>query len=144
MWLLLALVLVPTLGRLHQVIHAPALQVHALSPSAGFADAGDNPSQSQNVAASATPDTPTAQADDPAASHNHPAHAHNLLDVLLAHHAPVDCLLLDQLALGDALHSAPAALATPVPAQAPLVHPAATAAVRHVALFQARGPPALA
>ena len=141
-WLLLALVVVPTVGRLHQVIHAPALQVHALSPSAGFADPGD--SHSQNIAGPAAAGTPTAQADDPAAGHNHPAHAHNLLDVLLAHHAPVDCLLLDQLALGDALHSAPAALATPVPAQAPLVHPAATAAARHVALFQARGPPALA
>jgi len=142
-WLLLALVVVPTLGRLHQVLHAPALQVHALSPSAALAGAGDNQSQSHNVVGPEAAGRPTARADDPAAGHNHPAHAHNLLDVLLAHHAPVDCLLLDQLALGDALNSAPAALATPVPAQAPLVHPAATAAARHIALFQARGPPAL-
>ncbi|MBX9831633.1 MAG: hypothetical protein K2X78_01125 [Burkholderiaceae bacterium] len=124
-WLLLALVVVPTLGRLHQVMHAPALQVHALSPAAAFADAG----------------APTAQTNDPTAGHNHPAHAHNLLDGLLANHAPVDCLLLDQLALGDALHSAPTALAAQVPAQAPLGHPTATVAARHVALFQARGPP---
>ena len=140
-WLLLALVVVPTVGRLHQVLHAPTLQVHALSPSAAWADAADN--YSRNVTGFAAAGTPTAQSNDPAAGHNQPAHAHNLLDVLLAHHAPVDCLLLDQLALGDALHSAPAALATSVPAQAPLVHPAATAAARHVALFQARGPPAL-
>ncbi|MNT37609.1 hypothetical protein D3C72_1737520 [compost metagenome] len=113
--------------------------MHALSPSAALAGAGDN----HNVGGPEAAGTPTAQADDPEAVHNHPAHAHNLLDVLLAHHAPVDCLLLDQLALGDALHSAPAALATSVPAQAPRVHSAATAAVRHVALFQARGPPAL-
>lgn len=72
-WLLLALVVVPTVGRLHQVIHAPALQVHALSPSAGFADPGD--SHSQNIAGPAAAGTPTAQADDPAAGHNHPAHA---------------------------------------------------------------------
>ena len=136
-WLLLALVLVPTLGRLHQVMHAPVLQTHALSASPAFTFAHPG----------AGADTPAAQAHAHAHGHtaDHPAaHAHGLLDALLAHHAPVDCLLLDQLALGDALHSAPPALAAPVPALAPLVHPAATAAARHVALFQARGPPATA
>ena len=124
MWLLLALVVVPSLGRLHQVMHAPALQAHAPSPAAGSAGA------------------PATTAAHSGASSHRP-HAQGLLDLLLAHHAPVDCLLLDQLALGDALHSAPTALAAPTPAQAPLVHPAATAAARHVALFQARGPPAV-
>lgn len=122
-WLLLALVVVPSLGRLHQVMHAPALQAHALSPAAAGAGAP--------ITAAHTGES------------SHTAHAQGLLDLLLAHHAPVDCLLLDQLALGDALHSAPTALAAPAPAQAPLVHPAATAAARHVALFQARGPPAV-
>ena len=125
-WLLLALVVVPTLGRLHQVVHGGALdQAHAgllAAPSSLPGQPAWDPA-------------PTAQ---PAA-----APGHSLwLPYLLAHHAPVDCLLLDQLALGDALHSAPTALAAPTPAQAPLVHPAATAAARHVALFQARGPPA--
>ena len=126
-WLLLALVVVPTLGRLHQVVHGGALdQAHAgllAAPSSLPGQPAWDPA-------------PTAQ---PAA-----APGHSLwLPYLLAHHAPVDCLLLDQLALGDALHSAPTALAAPAPAQAPLVHPAATAAARHVALFQARGPPAV-
>lgn len=115
--------MVPSLGRLHQVMHAPALQAHALSPAAAGAGAP--------ITAAHTGES------------SHTAHAQGLLDLLLAHHAPVDCLLLDQLALGDALHSAPTALAAPAPAQAPLVHPAATAAARHVALFQARGPPAV-
>ncbi|MFN7153905.1 MAG: hypothetical protein ACK4OE_09435 [Acidovorax sp.] len=131
-WLLLALVVVPTLGRLHQVMHAPVQQTHALSAShaLAFAEPGAGADTSAGHA-----HTHGDTADEPA------AHAHSLLDALLAHHAPVDCLLLDQLALGDALHSAPAALAAPVTAQAPLVHPAATAAARHVALFHARGPP---
>ena len=111
-WLLLALVVVPTLGRLHQVVHGGALdQAHAgllAAPSSLPGQPAWDPA-------------PTAQ---PAA-----APGHSLwLPYLLAHHAPVDCLLLDQLALGDALHSAPTALAAPTPAQAPLVHPAATAA----------------
>ena len=142
MWLLLALVVVPTLGRLHQVMHAPALQVHALLPSDTPAYAGASHGNGNHGFSAA--DALAEQTGAPAAGHHHPDHAHfSLLDVLLAHHAPVDCLLLDQLALGDALHSATQALATPVPAQAPLVHRAATAAARHVAHFQARGPPAL-
>ena len=126
-WLLLALVVVPTLGRLHQVVHGGALdQAHA-----GLL--------------AAPPSLPGQTAWDPAPNARSAATTgHSLwLPYLLAHHAPVDCLLLDQLALGDALHSAPTALAAPTPAQAPLVHPAATAAARHVALFQARGPPAV-
>ena len=90
MWLLLALVVVPSLGRLHQVMHAPALQAHALSPAAAGAGAP--------ITAAHTGES------------SHTAHAQGLLDLLLAHHAPVDCLLLDQLALGDALHSAPTTL----------------------------------
>ncbi|WP_236748812.1 hypothetical protein [Acidovorax carolinensis] len=71
------------------------------------------------------------------------AHAPRLLAALFSGHAPIDCLLLDQLALGTALPcSAPV-----LPAAAPAVAPSAPAperlAVRHVALFQARGPPAL-
>ena len=126
-WLLLALVVVPTLGRLHQVVHGGALdQAHAgllAAPSSLPGQTAWDPAPNARSAATT---------------------GHSLwLPYLLAHHAPVDCLLLDQLALGDALHSAPTALAAPTPAQAPLVHPAATAAARHVALFQARGPPAV-
>lgn len=80
-------------------------------------------------------------ADEDAATSTQADHTHGLLSLLLAPHAAVDCLLLDQLALGDALHSAPQALPTLVPAQAPPVQHAGRSAAAHVALFQARGPP---
>ncbi|RYF73063.1 MAG: hypothetical protein EOO29_27350 [Comamonadaceae bacterium] len=131
-WLLLALVVVPTLGRLHQLAHFGALdRVHAgqaLTHSAGVA-----PSL---PFASAATGTRSADAALPAA-----APSHGLLSLLLGQHAPVDCLLLDQLALGDALHSATLALPDAVPAHAPPADHALRTAASHVALFQARGPP---
>lgn len=108
-WLLLALVVVPTLGRLHQVAHGGALdQMHAGQQAPAAAEQGHGPWPSS----------------------------------FLAHHAPADCLLLDQLALGDALHSATLALPDAVPPQALPPHSAGRAGVSHIALFQARGPPA--
>lgn len=118
--LLLALVLAPSLGRWHQVLHAtPAPAVAALHDDGGAGGA-----------VHATPAT-------------HATHASSLLAALFPGHAPIDCLLLDQLALGTALPcNAPV-----LPAAAPAVAPGAPApermAVRHVAQFQARGPPAL-
>ena len=109
-WLVLALVAAPTLGRLHQVLHGDALdrvQAHAHA-------------------------TDTASAD----------HRHGQLAQLVAGHAPTDCLLLDQLALGDALHSAPLALPEAAPTQAQPCLPAGRATLPHTALFLARGPPA--
>lgn len=112
-WLLLALVVVPTLGRVHQVAHAGALhRMHV-----GHAVQG----------------APDAVGDEHA-----PA---LLLPPSLASHAPADCLLLDQLALGDAMHSAPLALTPAVPALAPPTVHAGRSATPHIALFQARGPP---
>lgn len=135
-WLLLALVAVPTLGRLHQVAHGSALdRVHA-----GQAQGGALASSFALAPASASASAPagTADAARPAAV----VHRHGLLlSLLLDHHAPVDCLLLDQLALGDVLHSTPLALPDAVPAHAPPVGPAERTAGWHVALFQARGPP---
>lgn len=69
-------------------------------------------------------------------------HSHGLLAQLLAGHAPADCLLLDQLALGDALHSAPLALPEATPALAQPHPPAGRTTLPHTALFMARGPPA--
>jgi len=109
-WLVLALVAAPTLGRLHQVLHGDVLdrvQTHAHA-------------------------TDTASAD----------HRHGQLAQLVAGHAPTDCLLLDQLALGDALHSAPLALPEAAPTQAQPCFPAGRATLPHTALFLARGPPA--
>jgi hypothetical protein len=137
-WLLLALVVVPALGRLHQVMHAKLPQGVQAGPigrgGPTLQEAGHSPPPS-------SPRGTQASAPTQARGHDH-GHQQALLGLLLADHAPVDCLLLDQLALGDALHSAPTALATPVPAQAGLAHPATRHGVRHVALYQARGPPA--
>lgn len=60
---------------------------------------------------------------------------------LLADHTPVDCLLLDQLALADAALGAPQALPPTAPAVVPALWCATGTAPRHVALFHARGPP---
>lgn len=75
-WLLLALVVVPTLGRLHQVVHGGALdQAHAgllAAPSSLPAQPAWDPVRTAQPAA---------------------APGHSLwLPYLLAHHAPVDCL----------------------------------------------------
>ncbi len=143
-WLLLALVAVPTLGRLHQVAHGGALdRVHAGQALAqGGALAGASIVSSASAPSVSTPADVAARAIGPGDSHH--GHDHGpaqWLPLLLAGHAPIDCLLLDQLALGDTLHSAPVALSPAVPAQAlPTRHAGLTAAA-HVALFQARGPP---
>jgi hypothetical protein len=116
-WLLLALVLVPALGRLHQVLHAKPL----LAPVAGVVVAGDSAAARQPSALSA---------------------AHQSLTWLLAPHAPAECVLLDQLALGVALPTT-----MPLPPAVPPAHPVAETAqrsppARPVAHFWARGPPA--
>lgn len=146
-WLLLALVLVPTLGRLHQVIHANTLPGARTVQTVATAQAARDAQVVALLQRNALLPQPAIADVAPEAQ---PGHAHSgdpihssLLDRLVDHHTPVDCLLLDQLALGDALHSAIVALATPVPAQALLAHRPASAAARHVALFQARGPPAV-
>lgn len=115
-WLVLALVAAPTMGRLHQVVHGGALdRVHAHAYKHPHAH---------------TTDTASA------------GHSHGLIAQLVAGHAPADCLLLDQLALGDALHSAPLALPEAAPARAQPFPPAGRATLPHTALFLARGPPA--
>lgn len=114
-WLVLALAWVPTVGRLHQIAHAqPLAQIHAgHGKPAGVAQ--------QHASAQAP----------------------GLLGGFLSSHSLVDCLLLDQLALGDALHSAAPALLPTLPALAPVATHAERVQARHVALFQARGPPAV-
>lgn len=133
-WLLLALVLVPTLGRLHQVEHAGALeQMRAGHAVQRAPHGGSHPGA---AAAFLAEDEGAAFAEADRAQG-----LPGLLSLLLAPHTSVDCLLLDQLALGDALQSAPSALPTLVPAQAPPTQHAGRSAAPHVALFQARGPP---
>ncbi|HEY9207647.1 hypothetical protein [Acidovorax sp.] len=118
-WLLLALVIAPTVGRLHEVAHGgrsnPVHAGHAPQVAA---------SQGGTVRAH------VADADT------------GLLQALWGDHAAPDCLLLDQLALGDALHSAPMALPAVVPAQARRAYRSEPVLLRWFTPLQARGPPA--
>ena len=111
LWLLLALVWAPTLGRLHQTVHG----------TPRVAAAHQHAAQPHGVA--------TASA------------ASQFLLPLLADHTPVDCLLLDQLALADAALAAPLALPPAVPHTAAPPRQGTQRAARHVALFHARAPP---
>ena len=119
--LLLALVVVPALGRWHQVSHGSALdRLHAGQP----------------VATDSAPSLTSLAALRP------PGRASSWLGVLLGKHTPVECQLLDQLALGDALQAATALGAMPVPPNAPPVQRNDRLHAAHVALYLARGPPA--
>ena len=121
--LLLALALVPTLGRVHQALHSGD---HRAVPIQGFAHTG--------------------HAGDAAHPHARaqvaPAAAALIESLLPAHTSGLDCLLLDQLALADGLLASAPGL--PV---APSTHHAPVCSVQHGwvlhrALFQARAPPA--
>ena len=121
--LLLALVFVPTLGRVHQALHSGD---HRAGPIQGFAHTG--------------------HAGDAAHPHARaqvaPASAALIESLLPAHNSGLDCLLLDQLALADGLLASAPGL--PV---APSTHHAPVCSVQHGwvlhrALFQARAPPA--
>lgn len=146
-WMLLALVAVPTLGRLHQVAHGGALdQMHAgqarvqsgaLLAASVVSSASAQPASTAGDAAAQA----ISYAGSPVDGHDHDHGPAQWLPLLLAGHAPADCLLLDQLALGDTLHSAPLVLPPGVPAQALPTHHAERTGATHVALFQARAPP---
>ncbi len=133
-WLVLALVATPTLGRLHQVVHGGALdRLHT------HARAGLTQGAPQAFAQADAPGTAAISATS--GEHAHGGLLAQLVQ-LVAGHGPTDCLLLDQLALGDALHSAPLALPEAAPAQAQPYRPAGRTTLPHTALFLARGPPA--
>ena len=119
--LLLALVVVPALGRWHQVSHGVALdRLHAGQP----------------VAADAVPSPMSLAALRPS------GWAQASLGVLLGKHTPLECQLLDQLALGDALQVATTSGVLPAPPHAPPVQRTDRPDAVHVALYLARGPPA--
>ncbi|MFY3384641.1 hypothetical protein [Paracidovorax sp. MALMAid1276] len=127
-WLLSALVLVPALGRLHQLAHGHVIdQTHA----------GHLPHDASHRAGAG-------QAQDHAQHHTEAQggdHAGVPLALLLASHAPADCLVLDQLALADALHATPPALRALAPVQAAPLDGASPRACASAAAFLARGPP---
>jgi len=122
-WLLLALVLVPTLGRVHQALHSGdhrAVPIHGLAHTGPAGDAAHPHARAQAA----------------------PAAAALIESLLPAHTSGLDCLQLDQLALADGLLASAPGL--PV---APSTHHAPVGLVQHGwvlhrALFQARAPPA--
>lgn len=129
-WLLLALVAVPLLGRLHQVGHGAELeQLRAGHTQPGAAQAGAQHGFF----------VPSLTAQGAGAEHSHGLHG--LLELLLAQHAPVDCLVLDQLALGDALDSARPVLPALSVGPTTVALQGGRFSAPHIALFQARGPP---
>ncbi|MCZ8092140.1 MAG: hypothetical protein O9331_01505 [Acidovorax sp.] len=123
--LLLALVLVPALGRVHQALHSTAhlpLQVGRVAPAVGTTSQAHAHASAQGLPA--------------------PVASKALAALVPTHASGAECLLLDQLALADVL----LALAWGVPASH-ATHSAPVgwtqhAFARHRALFQARAPPA--
>lgn len=128
-WLLLCLVLVPTLGQLHLVAHGGvAGQGHTAGAAQGAHGAhGAHAGHAHGKA------TALVRADTAAAG--------TLLGGLVPGHAPADCLLLDQLALGDALHLATSALPAMAPLAAASFRCAISRPAQRLALFEARAPP---
>lgn len=131
-WLMLALLVVPALGRVHQALHSSAHLAY-LAPLVGWAGAGGADAHPASHATRATRANPQGLAA--------PGTATSLSALVPTHASGADCLLLDQLALADVL----LAHAQGVPA----VHRSHGAPVQwtqhafvlHRALFQARAPP---
>ncbi|MBS0508368.1 MAG: hypothetical protein JSR53_13395 [Proteobacteria bacterium] len=113
-WLLLALLLAPMLGRMHQVLHAPTI---------GQTVQGDAHPRAQ---------------DDPGSAGQQ---ALDMLHALFAGHSSADCQVLDQhtqLGAGfSAFALAPVTVSQAVPLGAPLCAPD----TRRAAAFHARAPP---
>lgn len=111
--LLLALLLAPTLGHMHRVVHGPQAEAAHELAVAQDADGDD--------------------------AH---AHAHGWFETIFGHDdGASDCRLYDQLCHGDGL-LAVAAVALPLVLTGPLLRQSGGLALaRWHALFQARGPP---
>lgn len=124
-WLLLALVLVPALGRVHQAMHFTAhrtVQVGGLVPALGTAPQAHAHASAQGLPAPATT---------------------NALAALVPTHASgADCLLLDQLALADLLLAPALGMPATHGSHAVPLGWTQQAFALHRALFQARAPPA--
>lgn len=125
--LLLALLLLPMLGRLHALLHADALAL----------------GHSGTVLLTAAPGAHGA-CTACAASANHGAQraGNAFAQGLVAEHDLADCLLFDQLALGAAICAAAPLLPQRQPRPGPPLARAMRSGALHVALFQARAPPA--
>lgn len=142
-WLLLALVLVPTVGQLHKVLHfashagqgraVAALHAHGLDARGAAAGAvGAEAGAGAGAQVAISPGAAAASEDDFSQG----------LRRLLPQHTAADCELLDQLALGQPLHAAALVLPAALPLGAPAARPLVGRVVRHVTAFRARAPPA--
>lgn len=135
-WLLLALVLVSTVGQLHRVLH--------FAPHAGPADlvAAQHAHAPDARGAGAALGAEAATAISPGAAVAEEEDFSQALRRLLPQHTTADCQLLDQLALGQALHAAALVLPAALPSGAPALPRGVAPVARHAAAFHARGPPA--
>ncbi len=112
-WLVLALVLSPALGLVHQVVHGPGLPLHGI----------------QHADADAVYAQPAAR------------QALDVIHALFAGHSKAECVLLDQIALGHALVAKALPLLQALPVAAPVAEAAIEHFGQHASPFQARGPP---
>ena len=119
-WLVLALVLSPALGLVHQVVHGAGL-------GAGSA-----------IAQQASAGIELAHVAKPSAQH-----ALDTIHALFAGHGKADCVLLDQIALAHALLAKALPLFQPLPTAAPVFDASTDVAQERVSPFHPRGPPAL-
>ncbi|WP_311220799.1 MULTISPECIES: hypothetical protein [unclassified Acidovorax] len=119
LWCLaVCLVLGPSLGRMHQVVHG------RLAHAAGVLQSAHG---------------------EPAHSHaTHGTHGTVVVQALFNGHAGSDCQLLDQLLFGGALLPAPLPVAALSTAPAPQTQPSAGIDARPQRAFSARAPPASA
>ena len=117
-WLLLALLLAPLLGRMHQVLHVPGI-----GQGGGLSAPGDAHPQAEAGPGSAGQQTL------------------DMLHALFAGHSGADCQVLDQhTQLGAGCSTFAVGLPT-LPQAAPLGVPLAAPNARRTAAFHARAPP---
>lgn len=129
-WLLLALVLVPTVGQLHKVLHFAPYAGQAHAAAALHLREADAPSRIAGTAAGEGGTAALCEEDFAQA-----------LRRLLPQHTTADCQLLDQLALGQALHAVALVLPAALPPGAPAAPRHLGRMPRHAAAFHARAPP---
>jgi hypothetical protein len=116
-WLALALVVAPALGRMHEVLHAPALPHTQI--------------QAHNAA--------------PAHAHEHITQSGDVLGSdLFGSHSALECLALDQLGHALGFNFGPLAVVHALPSSPPVWSTAHTALPVPTALFDARAPPVAA
>lgn len=118
-WLMLAVVLVPTLSQMHAVVHPPAY-IFSLANSIV---------------------TPTEQAEHADVHPHEPAHERAGVASLFVHHTSLDCVSLDQLAHGHDLPAIGQVLASTISLYLPLWIPKPAVSVPLPRLFEARAPP---